>query len=430
MTRFAKPIGVRGAVVATALLATVGLAGCGQIARGENPLGKSGSESSAPQSGQTTSGPSSEPTKSTPPPDPIKLSTNVGDGATSVKVNKVLKVSSAHGDLSAVKVSGKVVDHGKTKKVSVDGAVNSKHTGWAASELLEPNGEYTVKMTGDSDKGGSKTFTSTFSTQDLSLDQQVYASFAGTMSGTVGVGTPVVLKFDLPVKDKATFEKHLHVKSSSGQKGSWHWYSDQEVHWRPATYWKSGTKVTATADLNSIPAGNGLYGQTNTSTSFTVGSPVVTKVNLKTDIAKVYVNGKLARSIPVSGGDTSKQGTTTRSGTSLITQKETNYRMTSQMIGLPKSGPQSYDLKVKYALRITNSGEFLHSAPWNSAYFGRQNASHGCVGMSNADASWLYDNALPGSPVVVSGTSRGLEPLNGLTDWNADFATYAEGSAL
>ena len=431
MTRFGKSVGVRSAVVATVLLTTVGLAGCGQIARGDDPLSKSGSGSNQqPQAGQTTTEPNSKPSKSTPPPDPFKLSTNVADGASSVKINKVLKVSAAHGDLSKVKVSGKILDHGKTEKVSVDGEVNSDHTGWTASDVLEPNGEYTVKMTGDSDKGGSKTFTSTFSTQELSLDQQVYASFAGTMSGTVGVGTPVVLRFDLPVKNKATFEKHLTVKTSSGQKGSWHWYSDQEVHWRPATYWEPGTTVTATADVNSLPAGNGLYGQSNTPTSFTVGSSVVTKVNLKTDIAKVYVNGKVARTIPVSGGDTSKLSTTTRSGTSLITQKETNYRMTSEMIGLPKSGPKSYDLRVKYALRITNSGEFLHSAPWNSAYFGRENASHGCVGMSNADAGWLYDTALPGSPVVVTGTDRELETQNGLTDWNADFATYAEGSAL
>jgi lipoprotein-anchoring transpeptidase ErfK/SrfK len=100
------------------------------------------------------------------------------------------------------------------------------------------------------------------------------------------------------------------------------------------------------------------------------------------------------------------------------------------MIGLPKKGPQSYDLTVKYALRITNSGEFLHSAPWNTPYFGRLNASHGCVGMSVADAGWLYANALPGSPVTVTGTNRGLEPLNGLTDWNADFKTYSQGSAL
>lgn len=425
MRRFGGRPGTRRAAAVAALVTSIALAGCGQIARGDSPLpGSHGSATTQPDSGSSSSQPSPKPT---PTPDPVRMTTNVGDGATGVKVDKIIKVASAHGKLSKVSLSGKYVDHGQTKRIHIDGALNGSKTGWTASDLLEPNGTYTVKMTGVSDHGVKTTDTSTFKSQDLTLDQQIYPSFAGTLGGTVGVGTPVVLRFDRPVKDRATFQRHLHVTSTSHQKGSWHWYSDQEVHWRPATYWKPGTRVTATADINSIPAGNGEYGQLNASTSFTVGDSVVTKVNLATDVAKVYVNGRKARTILVSAG---KPGWETRSGTSLITQKAMHYRMTSQMIGLPKTGPQSYDLTVKYALRITNSGEFLHSAPWNAAYFGRQNASHGCIGMSVADAGWLYRYALPGSPVVVTGTNRGLEPLNGLTDWNADFKTYAEGSAL
>ena len=51
------------------------------------------------------------------------------------------------------------------------------------------------------------------------------------------------------------------VTNSSGQKGAWHWLSDSEVHWRPVHYWKPGTDVTVKADINSVPAGNGIYGQ-------------------------------------------------------------------------------------------------------------------------------------------------------------------------
>ena len=46
---------------------------------------------------------------------------------------------------------------------------------------------------------------------------------------------PVIVRFDVPVTDKAAIEKHLSVTNSSGQKGAWHWISDSEVHWRPAT---------------------------------------------------------------------------------------------------------------------------------------------------------------------------------------------------
>jgi lipoprotein-anchoring transpeptidase ErfK/SrfK len=420
MRRFGGRPLARSAVIATALLTGLTLAGCGHAA--PDPLSHARQASPQSKSGGNQPSPSHSPT-----PDPVRMTTNVGNGAEGIKVNKLIKVSSSNGKLSKVKVTGTYLDHGQSKHISIAGDLNHAKTGWAASELLEPNGTYTVQMTGVSDHGVKSSTTSTFKSQDLSLDQQIFPSFNGTFSGTVGVGTPVVLTFDRPVKDKATFEKHLHVSSSSNQHGSWHWYSDQEVHWRPAHYWKPGTTVHATADLNSIPAGDGEYGQLSTSTSFKVGNSVITEVNLKTDVAHVYINGKKARTILVSAG---KPGWETRSGTSLITQKATNYRMTSQMIGLPKKGPQAYDLRVKYALRITNSGEFLHSAPWNTPYFGRQNASHGCIGMSNADAAWLYDVAPSGSPVTVTGTNRGLEPGNGLTDWNADFATYAQGSAL
>jgi lipoprotein-anchoring transpeptidase ErfK/SrfK len=351
---------------------------------------------------------------------------NVPKGADEVKVNKLIRVTATNGTLSKITVKGKYVDHGVVKKATIDGALDDSKTTWKASERLEPNGTYTVTATGVNADGDTRTTTSKFTSQSLTLDEQIYPDFV-SLGKTVGVGTPVILRFDRPVADRAEFERHLHVSSTSHQKGSWHWYSDIEVHWRPAHYWKPGTKVTATADLNSVPAGNGEYGQRSTSTSFTVGDSVVTKVNLKTDVAKVYVNGHKARTIYVSGG---KPSTPTSSGTTLITQKLTDYVMTSEMIGLPKTGPESYRLLAAYAMRITTSGQFLHSAPWNTPYLGRVNASHGCVGMSVEDSRWLFQKALPGSPVTVTGTDRPLEEGNGLTDWNVDFKTYAKGSGL
>jgi len=100
--------------------------------------------------------------------------------------------------------------------------------------------------------------------------------------------------------------------------------------------------------------------------------------------------------------------------------------MTNEMIG----AAEDYTLFAKYALRITSSGEFLHSAPWNAASLGRRNASHGCVGMSVSDSAWLYENTLIGDPVVTTGSSRGLEQGNGYSDWDVSYATYAKGSAL
>lgn len=72
---------------------------------------------------------------------------------------------------------------------------------------------------------------------------------------------PAVVRFDTPVTDRKSFEKNLHVTTVPKQTGSWHWYSNQEVHWRPKSYWKPGTKVSVEADVNGVPAGNGNYGR-------------------------------------------------------------------------------------------------------------------------------------------------------------------------
>jgi len=147
------------------------------------------------------------------------------------------------------------------------------------------------------------------------------------------------------------------------------------------------------------------------------------RINLASDVAKVYRNGKVVRTIYVSAG---KPGWQTRSGVKLIMGKEYNKKMTNEMIG----AKEDYTLVSQYAMRITNSGEFIHSAPWNAGYFGRSNASHGCTGMSNADAGWLYTHTLVGDPVITTGTSRQMELGNGYGDWNLSYGKYKQGSAL
>ena len=104
-------------------------------------------------------------------------------------------------------------------------------------------------------------FESAFRTRKLSLDEQTYPSFVPTSGQTVGVGMPVVIRFDVPVSNKASIEKHLKVTSQPAQAGAFHWISNQEVHWRPRNYWRPGTDVTVKADIGGVPAGNGIYGQ-------------------------------------------------------------------------------------------------------------------------------------------------------------------------
>jgi len=257
----------------------------------------------------------------------------------------------------------------------------------------------------------------------LTLDEQTYPSFVPLQGQTVGVGMPVIIRFDVPVTDKASIQKHLKVVSQPAQVGAFHWISDSEVHWRPRTYWQPGSKVSVRADIGGVPAGNGIYGQKDRAMSFTVGDSMVSKVDMNTHQMRVFRNGKLVRTIPITTGEQPKF--TTRSGTKVIIEKFRHKRMNSETIGINPDSADGYDLDdVEYAMRVTYSGEFVHAAPWSVGSQGNANVSHGCTGMSTANAQWLYENSKVGDVVQYTGTSKQMDLTNGFGDWNASFQDY------
>jgi len=363
-----------------------------------------------------------KPAKSADRPAPVtsaaKVTRNVHDKG--VQVDKVVKLTAEHGTFRSVTV--------QAGKKTFAGGLSADKTTWTAKQRLEPGTTYRVHAVAVDRHGLKTTKNSTFRTEDLTLDEQTYPSFSPVAGDTVGIGMPVIVRFDRPVTDKAAIEKHLSVTSTSHQKGAWHWISDNEVHWRPAHYWKPGADVTVAADINSVPAGNGIYGQLDRSETFHIGRSVVSKVNIATHQLHTYIDGKLARTIPVTTG---KSGFTTRSGVKVIVEKFRHKRMDSETIGIAHNSANGYDLDdVEYAMRLTYSGEFLHAAPWSVGSQGYANVSHGCTGMSTANAQWLYENSKVGDPVEFTGSDKPMTLTNGFGDWNESFTQYKQGSAL
>jgi lipoprotein-anchoring transpeptidase ErfK/SrfK len=406
----------RQSIAAGAVLLATTLAACGgtptapTAGTGSQPPGAPASTEPAPTS--------------TPTPDPVTFKPNVKNGATGVKVDTLISISASAGTLTKVKLSYTNKDkRGRAQRGTVSGTMSKDRTTWTANERLDPATAYKLTSAGKNTVNQAKTVATSFRTQNLTLSQQTFPQIYPLKGSHVGVGMPVVLTFDVPVRNKKAFEKNLHVKASPAQAGTWHWYSSKEVRYRPQKYWKPGTKVTVTANLNGVNAGHGIYGQNSTKTNFTVGRSFITKINLSSDVARVYRNGKMVRKIYVSAG---KPGWQTRSGIKLIMDKRYVTKMTNTMIG----AREHYSLHVHYAMRITSSGEFLHAAPWNAGNFGRRNASHGCTGMSTSNAAWLFNRVLIGDPVITTGSSRGMEPGNGYGDWNVSYAKYKKGSAL
>ena len=348
---------------------------------------------------------------------------NVKRGATGVPVDTVVKVTAKNGRLSTVSVRG------SGTAGALPGAVTGDGSAWNASELLEPGTSYAVKAVVRGEDGKLVTRKSGFTTEALGHDQQVYPAIAPLQGETVGIGMPVVVSFGVPITDKAAIEKRLTVTSQPAQPGVWHWVSDQEVRYRPKEYWKAGTKVSVDVDINGVDAGNGIYGQEDREVDFKVGDAHIYRVNVDAYEMKVFSNGKLLRTIPVTNGK--EPDFTTRSGVKVIIEKFESKRMSSATIGIPVDSTEGYDLdNVRWAMRTTYSGEFLHAAPWSVSSQGRENVSHGCTGMSTANAAWLFAMTLRGDVVEYTGTDRRMEPGNGYGDWNLAWSDYRAGSAL
>ena len=396
--------------------ATVGVLALGLTASACSAFATSNTSSgSAGDASSSTSSPSA----SAAPRSAATVATNVA--ATGVKVDKTLTLTAKDGTFQRVLVQ--TGPHG-----TLAGGLSADKGTWNSTQRLEPGTRYRVTAVAVDSHGVRTTKHSVFRTQPLSLDQQTYPSFAPLQGSTVGIGMPVIVRFDVPVTDKKAIERHLSVTNSSHQLGAWRWISDHEVHWRPVHYWKPGTDVTVKADVNSIPAGNGVYGQLSRTSTFHVGDAVVSKVNAATDQMKTFVNGKLVRTTPITTG---KPGFTTRSGIKVIVEKFRHKRMNSETVGIPNNSPNGYNLDdVEYAMRVTYSGEFLHAAPWSVGSQGHANVSHGCTGMSTANAAWLYSISKQGDVVDFTGTNRPMTLDNGYGDWNVSFAQWKSGSAL
>ncbi|WP_372408966.1 Ig-like domain-containing protein [Streptomyces luteireticuli] len=255
---------------------------------------------------------------------------------------------------------------------------------------------------------------------------------------TVGVGQPiaVVFKQQKVAKElRAGIEGRLKVSTSPKVPGAWYWdesKGDTRVHFRPEKFWPAGTKVTLDARLAGVKLGPGAAGDRDRTVSFTIGDSMVNTVDLKARTLTVVRNGKTLRTIPVSGGDESK-GFGTRQGIKTILAKEGRVVMDSRSIGIPRNHPDGFYGSYDYSMRETVSGEYVHAAPDNAESFGKENVSHGCIGMSTENAKWLYGLSRKGDVVDVKG---GVKPKpmdrfgNGYGDWNIDWQEWLKGSAL
>ncbi|MBD2892608.1 L,D-transpeptidase 2 [Actinomadura sp. RB99] len=141
-------------------------------------------------------------------------------------------------------------------------------------------------------------------------------------------------------------------------------------------------------------------------------------------------SGKVVRWFPMSAGKATERRFTTTNGVHVISEKVSPVIFDSATVGIPKGDPNYYKIKGYYADRISDSGEYVHSAPWSVADQGKWNVSHGCINVSPANAKWYYNLTKLGDIVVVAGANRRLEPDNGYGFFQMSWWQWTAGSAL
>ncbi len=232
-------------------------------------------------------------------------------------------------------------------------------------------------------------------------------SFNPVNGAMVGVAKPIIINFARPIANRPLAEQAIHISSVPAVPGAFYWTTDTQVRWRPYSFWPAGTVV-------SIDASGARSG-------FRVGDSLVATIDDKTHQMTVTRNGKVEKTFPVSMGRPDGKHET-KNGTYYVLEKFPDLVMDSSTYGVPVNSPDGYKLKVQWAVRIDNSGAFVHSAPWSVGDQGKRNVSHGCINLSPDNAKWFYDNFGSGDPIVVKNSVGLYNKPDGADDWQWQLA--------
>ena len=346
-----------------------------------------------------------------------KLTTSVTDGAVGVAVDSPVTVSADNGVLASVEM---VNGNGGT----VDGQLSHDGVHWSTTEKLGYNRMYTLTAKARG-LGGMATRQLTFQTHS---PHNLTMPYAMPHDGeVVGVGEPVAIQFDENIANRAAAEKAIVVTTDPPVEGAFYWLNNREVRWRPEHFWKPGTSVNVAVNTYGVDLGDGVFGEDNARTHFTIGDEVIATADDNTKMVTVRVNGEVVKTMPTSMG---KDSTPTASGTYILGVRFAHMIMDSSTYGVPVNSPNGYRTEVDFATQMSYSGVFVHSAPWSVGAQGHTNTSHGCLNVSPSNAQWFFEHTKRGDIVeVVNTIGPPLSGTEGLGDWNIPWDQWHAGNA-
>ncbi|MFB7663440.1 Ig-like domain-containing protein [Kitasatospora sp. NPDC056138] len=315
---------------------------------------------------------------------------------------------------------------------AVAGKLADDQRTWQSVGRLWAGTKYEIRVAADDGDGGRGEMTGSLTTTAAPAKLNAELGPGSSGSGVYGVGQPLTVKLSQPVKDPAArqeVERSLKVLSEPAVTGSWYWVDDSNLHFRPKEYWPAHANIKLSFDRPGGRIADGLYAGDTVTRTIRTGDRVEVLIDAAAHYLTYRRNGEVLNTIPVTTG---RPGYSTRNGIKVVLGQEADVRMRSESIGIAAGSPDSFDTDVKWATRVTWSGEYVHAAPWSVASQGVENVSHGCTGMSLANAKWFFDATRIGDVVqVVNSLGKSMEPFgNGFGDWNVSWAQWTTHSAL
>ncbi|MGW0122727.1 L,D-transpeptidase [Streptomyces sp. NPDC003327] len=361
------------------------------------------------------------------PGDVIRISPD--DGRRGVPAGGPVEVSVGSGRLERVTV----VQVEDAQRAEVPGEISADGLRWRPrpGTRLALAAKYSVDAVALDGHGRRSARHTTFTT--VVPEHRFIGYFKPENRSTVGTGMIVSFGFNRPVENRAAVERAIRVTSDPPVEVVGHWFGTERLDFRPAAYWRPGTRVTVDLALRDVEGAPGVYGIQRKKVSFTVGRSQVSVVDAAAHTMEVRRDGELLATVPITAG---APKTTTYNGKMVVTELYDVTRMNGATVGFGGE----YDIKdVPHAMRLTDSGTFLHGNYWAApSTFGSANVSHGCVGLrdekggsADSPAGWFFDRTLIGDVVeVVNSRDRKVAPDNGLGGWNMDWKEWKAGSAL
>jgi lipoprotein-anchoring transpeptidase ErfK/SrfK len=308
----------------------------------------------------------------------------------------------------------------------VAGAFNQDRTIYTITEPLGYDATYTWSGSAVGHDGKAIAVKGKFTT--VTPTKKIGGGFQLADGQTVGVAVPIIIQFDAPISDKAAVEKALTITTDPPVEGSWAWLPDEaqgaRIHYRSREYYPVGTKVNVDAKLYGVAFGDGAYGADDISLHIQIGRRQVVKAEVSSHRIQVITDAGVIMDFPCSYGEADKARNVTRNGIHVVSEKYSDFYMSNPAAGYS-------NIHERWAVRISNNGEFIHANPASSGAQGNTNVTNGCINLSTSNAQEYYASAIYGDPVEVTGSSIQLSYSDGdIWDWAVDWDTWVSMSAL